>query len=110
MLPMDIYVPFIVIIGVVTAAITGARLAFVMGKSWKLRNTPLGWTCFGSAVASAVVVGVMCGGAINAYGLLAGLLVNFVSLPMVGFVWCFIVGGNKVLERILGTLLNKFTD
>ena len=110
MLNVATYEPILVIIGVVTAAITGARLAFVMGKRWNFKETALGWMCCASAGSSALVCGILTAGAIEAFGLLAGMATNLASLPLIGFSWVFLIGGNKIVERILGNLLNKLTD
>lgn len=110
MLNPDVYVPLLVIIGLVAAAITGLYLALVMGSKWGLTGGYLGWTVAGSTIASAVVTGIIVGGIISSYGLFAGFIANFFTIPLVGLVWLFIVGGNKALERILGVVVNKLAD
>ena len=106
----EVYTAFLVIVGLCTAGISGLWLGIVMGTRWNLKGGYLGWICFASMVASATVMGIITAGAISTYGLGAGFLVNFMATPMVAIVWAFVVGGNKVVERILGNLLKKFND
>lgn len=106
---VDHYSNVILAASVLSAAITSARMAFLMARRWDFENCAIGWFCVFAAVAAAFIQGFITDAATTYGGYPLGLVTVGTSLPMVGLIWLFVVGGNKVLERILGRLIEKLS-
>lgn len=103
----DIYTILIVGTSIVLAVITAIRIAYILGKRWRLNDDPTIFLCIGAAISSGVIVGVTDFALIVFGGHIYGLFGALLSVPAVGAASLFIVGANKAIERILSNLLSK---
>jgi hypothetical protein len=103
----DFYFFVIVASSILLSAITSARIAYVMAKRWNLSGEPAVFSIIGSVVVAVAICGVISFAAVAIGGLLIGLFAVLLTVPFVGFVWVFVVGANKAIERILNSLLKK---
>lgn len=98
------YITLIIIASALVSFITSARITNVLMQRWGFEG---GDVTVSSIVIGAVMALGMCfisAAAIDLAGVFGGLISVFASVPLVGIVWIYIVGGNKVLERLLDRL------
>jgi hypothetical protein len=100
----------ITIATVILAFITNARISYKLGERWKIYDKPDSdfpiFEAFSACLAAVLFYFISCAGFDN-FNMMGGLIVAAATIPISGFVWVFIVGGNKVIERILNGLLKK---
>ena len=103
----DVYQIVMLIASLALAFITSVRIAYVLSGRWKFKNEGTFFFCASTGIASAVCMGFISFAMSSYGGNLFGLASVIVSVPLVGVAWLFIVGANKALERIIGSLLSK---
>lgn len=99
----------VTIITVLLAAVASARFGEVFGRRWSIGNDDRSFFVVACAVVTGAVMYFVASAALQAGGILFGVIGIFLAIPFVGFMWMLIVGGNKALERILGGLLKKLS-
>lgn len=102
------YETVIIIATMFLALITNGRIGYVLGQRWGISTTgnePPLWELFCAIVGCVPFYWISQAGL--QYGTIGGLIVLLGTIPFSGFVWIFIVGTNKAIERILNNLLKK---
>lgn len=103
----NVYPVVLIIASIALAFLTSTRIAYVLAGRWNFKNEPTFFFSAACGIVAGVVMGFVSYALIATGGLLFGLIGAFASVPLVGIVWLFVVGGNKAIERILGGLLAK---
>lgn len=104
----DTYVVLIVLASIILGFITSARIGMVLIKRWDIGGgSEHGFFSFVCGACAAVMMGFMTSAAVQLFGLFGGLLGVALTVPVVGFCWIFLVGGNMALERILQRLVKR---
>lgn len=102
------YITLILIASALLSFITSARITYVLLNRWGHDGD--------SSIAAVIIGAIMAVGmcfissaAIDLAGVFGGLISVFASVPLVGIVWVYIVGGNKVLEHLLNRLAARIS-
>lgn len=103
------YGSVITIATVCIAFLTNGRIAYVLAGRWgfdQSGNHPPIWEGFSAVVGSVVFYFLSCA-AFDYYGMMGCVICMFLTLPLSGLIWIFLVGGNKAIERILNSLMKR---
>ncbi len=108
MLPFE-FSTFLTMLAVIYAGVSSGIFARNFANRWGIRGDGRDvFTLFGGAVAGLIIYFVQQA-ALDVGGIPFGIITCFAAIPVVGFSWIVVVGGNKALERILGNLLKKLS-
>ena len=103
----DQYSNAIIVISMILAGITGARIAFFLSKKWSLGGTATNWFfCAGGAVSAGLLLYISVPAIIYG-GNLFGLVALVASVPVVGLAWGSVLGTIMIFERVLTGLMKK---
>lgn len=104
---VDQYSNAIIVISMILAGITGARIAYFLSRKWSLGGTATNWFfCVGGAASAGLLLYITVP-AIVYGGNLFGLIALLAAVPATGFAWGFVLGSIMVFERVLNGLMKK---
>ena len=103
----DTYVSALVIASGIIALLTSYFTANAMATCWGMSTDERYYMRISAAATAGVASLFICTSAIQFAGLPGGLVWVALAMPFTGFVWIFMVGGNKVIEKIMNGLLSK---
>ena len=74
---------------------------------WCPNEEPPMFLYFVFGIVAAVIMGFVSAAAIEGAAIIGGIVSVIAATPLTGFVWIFVLGGNKAFERILNGLIGK---
>lgn len=91
--------------------VASMRMCFVLMKNrWQVgRRVPMP-VCFFAGVAAAIVMGFVASSMVILLGIVGGIICVVGATSFTGFIWIFVVGGNKAVERTLSGLMTRLDN
>jgi len=105
---MSAYNVVLIIVAITLAGLSNIRICiFLVEKKWGLDAGNGIFILICSTIATLVIFGLLGYDAIKTGGNFFGLGLVAFSIPLVGAIWAYIVGVNKVIQRTLMGLCKK---
>ena len=108
LLPLDVNI-FLTALAVIYGGVSSGIFARRFADRWGIRGDGRDFFTIVGAAVAGIIMYFVAHAAMDAGGVLFGIISVFASIPLVGLTWIVVVGGNKALERILGNLLKKLS-
>jgi hypothetical protein len=102
------YQTIILIATIFLAFVTNSRIGWLMGERWGCNDPKdFPWWALICGVIGALPFYWISKAGFEFGGMMGAFIVLVGTVPFSGFVWIFMVGGNKAIERVLNNLLKK---